>query len=119
MSAPRANETKVTSGNAFVVNLFALEGERKSKYDKITLFSGSLRRLDCLLRLSLGKMHKSVAKIVLVLAIFTKLMKFCTEFQVKQARFLASKCTTFLLHNKPIQKNCLLFSKKNKTQCGL
>ena len=36
--SPRVNETKVTSRNAFIDNLFALENNKKSKKDKRTLF---------------------------------------------------------------------------------
>ena len=36
--ALRVNETKVTSRNAFIDNLFGLESRRKSKNDKKTFF---------------------------------------------------------------------------------
>ena len=37
-AAIKVNETKITSRKAFIVNLFALNCEKKSKNDKITLF---------------------------------------------------------------------------------
>ena len=41
MRALRVNETKLTSGNAFIVDLFALGGEKKkSKYDQRIVFGG-------------------------------------------------------------------------------
>ena len=36
--SPRANESKVTSRNAFIDNIFALENEKISKKDKRNLF---------------------------------------------------------------------------------
>ena len=50
MCALRVNETKLTSGNAFIVDLFPLGGEKESKYDERT--HGVL---TCLLTLSLRK----------------------------------------------------------------
>ena len=38
MRAVRVNETKLTSRNAFIVNLLALQNENKAKYDQNTLF---------------------------------------------------------------------------------
>ena len=40
---------------------------------------------------------------------------FCTKFWVKQVTFLLSKCTSFLLHSKAVQRNYLHFFKKFKT----
>ena len=34
------NETKLTLGNAFILDLFALGGEKESKYNKRTPFLG-------------------------------------------------------------------------------
>ena len=33
----------------------------------------------------------------------TKFIKICTDFRIKQATFLPSKCTSFLLRSKPLQ----------------
>ena len=41
----RVNETKLTSETAFVIDLFALEGEKESKCYKRTLFWGSPQSL--------------------------------------------------------------------------
>ena len=38
MHALRVNETKVTSGNTFIGNLFALENDKESENDERTLF---------------------------------------------------------------------------------
>ena len=40
------NETKVTLGNVFIVNCFALNSEKKSKNEKSTLFRDCLQILD-------------------------------------------------------------------------
>ena len=45
MHALRVNETKVTSRNAFIVNLFALESE-KEKNEERTFFQDCLQILD-------------------------------------------------------------------------
>ena len=46
MRALRVNETKTTSGNAVIRNLFALKIEIESKNDERTLFSDFSRILD-------------------------------------------------------------------------
>ena len=46
LRALRINETKVTSKNAFIDNLFALESEKESKNDERTLFPDCPRILD-------------------------------------------------------------------------
>ena len=46
MRALRVNETKLTSRNAFIVNIFALESEKEPKNDEKTLFWDSLQSLD-------------------------------------------------------------------------
>ena len=43
---PKVNETKLTLRNAFNLDLFALGGGKESKYDKRSLFWGSLQKLD-------------------------------------------------------------------------
>ena len=49
------NETKLTSSNAFILDLRALLGDKKSKYDEQTLFGSSFRNFTGLLTLSLQK----------------------------------------------------------------
>ena len=46
MRALRVNETKVTSRNAFIDNIFALESEKESRNDERTLFGDYLRIFD-------------------------------------------------------------------------
>ena len=66
MGAPRIDETKLTSENAFVANFFASGDERESKYDEKALFSEVPRGvMTCLLTLSLRKMHISIAETLL------------------------------------------------------
>ena len=48
--ALRVNETKFTSRNAFIFNVFALEKEKESKKDERTLFSGSPRNFNLSLK---------------------------------------------------------------------
>ena len=40
------NETNLSLRNAFISNIFALGGEKESKYDKRTPFWGLLQKLD-------------------------------------------------------------------------
>ena len=56
MRALRVNEIKLTSRNTFILDLFALIGEKESKYDERTLFGGSLHETD-LLTLNLRNTH--------------------------------------------------------------
>ena len=46
MYALRVSETKVTTRNAFIDNIFALESEKESKNDERTLFEDYPRILD-------------------------------------------------------------------------
>ena len=46
MRTLRVIGTKLTLGNAFILDRFALGGENKSKYDKRTIFWRSLQNLD-------------------------------------------------------------------------
>ena len=52
MCALSVMETKLTSGNDFIVDLLVLRSEKESKYDKRTLFWGSPWSLDLSLSLS-------------------------------------------------------------------
>ena len=51
MRAPRVNETKVTSRNTFIDNLFPLKSEKEAKMDEATLFETACVFLTCLLPL--------------------------------------------------------------------
>ena len=42
----KVNETKLTLRNVFILDLFALGGEKESKYNEKTPFWGSLQKLD-------------------------------------------------------------------------
>ena len=46
MQSLRVNETKLTLRNAFILDAFALGGEKESKYNESTLFWGSVQKLD-------------------------------------------------------------------------
>ena len=50
-------EIKISLENAFAVDLFALEGETESKYDKKLFFESFRRFFTCLLTISFRKMH--------------------------------------------------------------
>ena len=39
-------KTKLTSGNVFIVDLFALGSEKETKYDQRTIFWGATRSFD-------------------------------------------------------------------------
>ena len=46
MRSLRVNETKLTLGNAFILNHVALGREKESKYNERVLFWGSLQKPD-------------------------------------------------------------------------
>ena len=46
MRTLRVNKTKLSSGNAFIVDYFALGGKKESKYDERTHFWSFLRSTD-------------------------------------------------------------------------
>ena len=71
-------------------------------------FGAPCRNLTCLSTLSLGKMHICVFPecfsfmhffwlFLLLLDIKTKVIKFCTEFWIKQVNVLPRKCTSLLV----------------------
>ena len=62
------NETKVTSTNTFVVNLFAFESNTESKNDKTTLFPDFPRILDQPVNLDIPNATYMWFSAVLVLA---------------------------------------------------
>ena len=53
----RVNKTKLTSGDAIIVDLLASAGKKGSKYDERTLIWSSPGVLTCFLTLSLRKTH--------------------------------------------------------------
>ena len=90
---------------------------------------GAVREdLACVLALSLRKTHyicfyrlfwlsNFFEHVLLLLEIETKLIKFCTKLQVKQAKVLLSNCTSLLQCSDPGQLNRLHFFKNFKTKC--
>ena len=99
MRTLRVSETKLTFINAFISDLFALEGEKESKYNERTLFWGSLQKPD----LSVNPQSPRDAYthfsgpfqfqtffgvLLLFLDIKSKFTGLCTKFYVKQAKFL-------------------------------
>ena len=76
MHTLRVNETTLTSGNAFIVDLFASRGEKESKHDKKTSLGlpeeASQRIWTCLLTLSLWKMHISIFSNILAKYVIAK-----------------------------------------------
>ena len=126
----RVNETKLTLRNAFNLDLFALRGKKDSKYDKRTLFLGSLQKPDLSVNPQPPKhaytrfsghfqFQAFFGVFLLFLDIKIKFVKFSTKFQVKQAKSLPPRCTSLLLCSKPVQQNYLYFFKNFKTQCGV
>ena len=113
-AALRVNETKLTSQNAFIADLFALGDEKESKYKKGPSFGAPCRVLICLLTFSFGNTQICVfldyfsfgkfffGYFLLLLEVNTKLIKFCTKFHLTQANFMPFKCTSLLLC-----RNCL------------
>ena len=97
MCALTVNETKLTSGSAFLVDLSPLGNEKESKYNKEPSFCIPRRVLNCIYTLSLKEKHiykyiYGYLRIALDLVIFrnvlvsetkTKLVRFCTKIQVK------------------------------------
>ena len=65
------NETKLTSGNAFIVDLFVLGCEKGSKYEKITIFWRSTQKLY----LSLNPYSLQMTYISKIVCIFSKRLK--------------------------------------------
>lgn len=88
----------------FGVNLPALEGENKSKYDDRTLFWGSLHILDLSFKtINFRQTHICVisdctsfshflGNFLLLLKDRSKFITFCIKFKVKKATFLPFKC---------------------------
>ena len=85
---------------------------KESKYDERTLFWGSLQKLFLSVNSQLPKdaytiffgifQFQAIFDILLLLLdIKSKFIKFCTKFQVKQAKFLLLKCTNLLLCSNP------------------
>ena len=60
MPSLRVNETKLTLRNAFILDLFALGGEKESKYNEKTPLGAPCRNSTCQLTLSLRKTHTHV-----------------------------------------------------------
>ena len=120
--ALRVNETKLISRNASMINLFKLESKEELKNDERNLFSDSPRSFDPTLNTQptndayqcfsgLLQCQPCFGNFLLLLEKRTKFIKLCTKFHVKQANFLPFKCTSLLLHRKPIQQNRLHFFK--------
>ena len=103
----RANETKLTSRNAFIVDLFGLESGKEPRNGERTLFWDSKQSLDLSRNPQPPNHALAFFRTTLVLNMFwplpivfrkkTKFIRFCTKFHVKPAKFLSSKCTKLLL----------------------
>ena len=90
--ALRVNEIKITLQNAFIADLCFY----------------AFSRTVLVLGFFWGGGH-----FVLRLEIKTKLIAFCTQFQVKQVKFLPSNSNSLLLHGTPVQQNFLYFFKNS------
>ena len=114
------NETTLTLGNIFIVDLFVLDSSKNQKKIKESSFKAPCI-LICLLTLTLKK--TSVLAIfghfLLFLEIRNKLIKFYTKFYSQTSQFLPSKSTSLLMCRKPVQPNCLSFLENLKRQFGV
>ena len=126
----RINETKLTSEDAIILYIFALAGEKISQYVKRTPFQDSPQSLDLSLNpqppkqayISFSGLFQCQAffgNFLLFLGIKSNLIKFCTKFQLEQAKISPHKCTSLLLRSNSVQRNCLYFFKNFISQCAL
>ena len=94
----------LTSRNAFIADLLAVAGKKESRNDKRTLSWDTCTNLTCFVNHSPQKMHYFLDYFTfshfLAASCKTKLIKFCTKFQVKLVSFLVPKCSNLLLHIK-------------------
>ena len=68
MQSLKANETKLTLINVFILDLFALGGEKESKYNERTPFRGSVQK-----PLAFERPIYASLRTILVLSIFWRL----------------------------------------------
>lgn len=109
------NETKLTLKNAYSQIYLRHEVKKQQTMFKEPPFVALHKLLTCLLTLSsetrkYNSRHIIFIKFLLFLEIKTKIIRFCTKFQVKKNNFLQSKFPSLLLHSKTVQRNCLHFS---------
>ena len=67
MRSLKVNETKLTLRNVFILDLFALEGEKESKYNERTPFLGFVQK-----RLAFKRRIYASFRTILVLGIFLR-----------------------------------------------
>ena len=119
------NETKLTSRNASMFNLLALESEKELKKDERTLFWGSPRSLGLSFNtqspndaywssFGLLQFQPFCDPFLLLLEKKINFIKLCTKFRVNEAKSLPCKCISLVLRSKPVQRNCLYFFKNFK-----
>ena len=103
----RAKETKLTSRNAFIVDIFGLESGKEPRNGERSLLWDSKQSLDLPRNPQPPNHALAFFRTTLVLTIFwplpivfrkkTKFIRFCNKFHVKSAKCLSSKCTKLLL----------------------
>ena len=82
MRSLRVNETKLTLRNAFILDLFALGGEKESKYNERTPFWGSVQK-----PLAFERRIYASFRTILVLSIFLLFV----DIEIKFTEFTSSR----------------------------
>ena len=85
MPSLRVNETKLTLRNAFILDLFALGGEKESKYNERTPFRGSVQK-----PLAFERRIYASFRTILVLGIFGVFLLFL-DIKIKFIEFNSSR----------------------------
>ena len=86
MPSLRVNETKLTLRNAFILDLFALGGEKESKYNERTPFWGSVQK-----PLAFERRIYASFRTILVLGIFWRLPLLFLDIKIKFIEFNSSR----------------------------
>ena len=82
----KVNETKFTLRNIFILDLFALEGEKESKYDVRILFWDSVQK-----PLAFKRRIYASFRTILVLGIFWRLPFLFLDIKFKFIEFTSSR----------------------------
>ena len=82
----KVNETKLTLGNVFILDLFALGGEKESKYNERTPFWGSVQK-----PLAFERSIYASFRTILVLVIFLRLPLLFLDIKINFIEFTFSR----------------------------
>ena len=86
MRSLKVNQTKLTLRNVFILDLFALEGEKESKYNEMILFCGSVQKT-----LAFKRRIYASFRTILVLDIFWRLPLLSLDIKIKFVEFTSSR----------------------------